>query len=75
MADGAKQDIEIETVAEVERVDREAVSIAYYPRERIIHLMQSSPYRDLQSITWPVERTRAIIAALQAIVDAEVPHG
>jgi hypothetical protein len=62
---------DIETVAEVERVEREAVSICFHDDQRIVHLMQSTPWRDLQSISWPVAKTPEIIRVLQLIYDAE----
>jgi len=69
MAD--RHEVEIETVAEVMAVDRETLTILFHDDERLVHLMSSPRWRDLQSITFPLAATRKVIAALQAIVDAE----
>lgn len=67
----SRHEIDIETVAEVPAVERESVWIGFHDDERIIQLMKSSAWHDVQSITFPVDRAPAIIAALQAIYDAE----
>jgi hypothetical protein len=61
--------VTIETVAEVMAVSRETLDIRYYPTERLVHLM-ADRYGELQSIAFPVASAGAVIAALQAIVDA-----
>jgi len=66
-----RHEVEIETVAEVAAVARQSVKASYYRDERIICLAASSPWRDYQQISWPVEKTPAVIAALQRIYDAE----
>lgn len=67
-------EIEIETVAEVVSVAREAVTIYYFDDQRIINLMaHGNAWRDIQSISFPVEKAPEIIAAIQAIFDVEGP--
>ena len=56
--------IEIETVAEVTAVDRETVEVLFHADEQIIHLMKSSPYGDLHSITFPVGKAQAVCDAI-----------
>lgn len=71
----SRHEIDIETVAEVPAVERESVWIGFHDDDRIIQLMKSTPWSDVQSITFPVDRTPDIIAALQAIYDAEGEKG
>lgn len=68
----SKHKVEIETVAEVTAVERQAVGIAYLEDERVIQLSYSPPFGgELQFISFPLAASRNIIAALTAIADAE----
>lgn len=67
--------IEIETVAEVQRVEREIVIIALYPDERQVVISQSGAYQDYQAVSWPVEKTGEVIAALQRLLAEEMYRG
>ena len=68
---GGRHEVEIETVAEVQAVARESVTILFHDDERIIQMLADQRYGDIVSITFPVARAPAVIAALQTIVDAE----
>lgn len=64
--------VEIETVAEVVAVEKETVTVCFYEDQRVINLMtRCSAWRDLQSISFPVDKTPEIIAAIKHIYDIE----
>lgn len=56
--------IEIETVAEVTYVERESVSVNYYPDDRLVTLSQSSSMREYQSIRIPLDKVEEVVAAM-----------
>lgn len=67
--DDPRHEIKIETVAEVQAVAREAVSVNYYRDDERVYLSQSSPYRDYQSIGFPLSKAREIAAAIIEIAE------
>lgn len=71
MADDSRHKIEIETVAPVERVERESVGVVFYPKEGVVSISQSSAFGDYHYVSWPLAKTRDVTAALQQIADAE----
>lgn len=73
MADDAGwHEAAIETVAEVVSVARETITVAFHHDERTVQLLADQRY-DIHSITLPVAKVPDLIAALQRIVDAELP--
>ncbi|MBD3762603.1 hypothetical protein [Rhizorhabdus sp.] len=65
-----EREVEIETVAEVQAVRREAVTARYFSDERLVSL-SGDRYGDYVYLTWPLDKTPEVIAALQQIYDAE----
>lgn len=61
------QSIEVQTVEEVERVEPESVQITLYPTEGIIGMLQSTRWRDVQTISFPTEKAEAIANALLSL--------
>lgn len=61
----SRQDIEIGTS------ERHTLSVYSHDDEACVQLLGVDPWGDVQSITFPREKAPAVIAALQAVVDAE----
>jgi len=63
MADKTPE-IVVETVAEVVSVTQQKISVAFLDDERLIQLCYDSHYGDLQFISFPAAKAKAICAAI-----------